>query len=125
MTTTSMELAWIVVKDLKEAIKFYVETIGLKLVEHAEEYGWAELQGQQGGARLGIAQYNAHYGDVKPGQNAFVTFSVQDIEESKDRMKKKGAKFIGETQEVPGQVKLQMIMDSDGNQFQIAQKLRD
>ena len=41
MNLKSMDLAWIVVNDLQKAIKFYTETVGLKLVEFHEEFEWA------------------------------------------------------------------------------------
>ena len=50
MHIDSMDLAWIVVKDLKQAIQYYTETVGLKLMVYDEKFGWAELQGHNGGA---------------------------------------------------------------------------
>lgn len=121
MAVKSLDLAWIVVKDLKKAVKFYTEVVGLQLKELHEEFGWAELRGEDGGAFLGIAQANPS-DEHKPGDNAFVTFTVEDIERTKQSMLSKGAHCVGDVQEVPGHVKLQMIADSDGNQFQIVQK---
>lgn len=118
----SIDLSWIVVQDLKQALKFYTETLGLKLVEYHEEYGWAELQGHNGGSFLGIAQVNAQFPD-KPGQNACVTLTVADLEQSISSLKKKGAKCINGIEEVPGHVKMQRIQDADGNLFQLVQKL--
>lgn len=122
MFVKSMELVWIVVKDLKKAIKFYTETVGLKLMEEHETYGWAELQGHEEGSRLGIAQANSEEA-VQPGSNAVVTFTVENIEEALSDLKKNGAKFLGAVQEVPGHVKMQSVVDGDGNRFQIVQKL--
>ena len=122
MRIKSIGLAWIVVKDLKKAIKFYTETVGLKLMEEHESYGWAELQGHEEGARLGIAQLNSEEA-IQPGSNAVVTFTVENIEEAISDLKKNGAKFLGAIQEVPGHVKMQSVVDSDGNHFQIVQKL--
>ncbi len=59
MKLKSMDFVWIVVNDLEKAIKFYTETVGLKLMELHEEFGWAELEGNKGGARIGIAQKSA------------------------------------------------------------------
>ena len=122
MHVKSMDLSWIVVTDIAQAIKFYTETVGLKLLVKDENFGWAELQGHQGGCRLGIAQYNAEEG-LKPGQNAYVTFSVESLEKALQSMVAKGAKTIGAVQEVPGHVKMQMVVDSDGNHFQMVEML--
>lgn len=122
METESFDLAWIVVKDFKKAVKFYTETVGLKLLKASEEYGWAELQGPDGGAMLGIATESKET-PLKAGQNACLTFTVKNIEKAQASMHKKAAKFLGEIREVPGHVRLLMGIDADGNHFQLAQML--
>jgi len=122
MRTQAIELIWIVVKDLKAAVKFYTETVGLKLMEMNEEYNWAELQGHEGGLRLGIGQATSK--DMpQPGSNAIPALNVENIEDAIKDLKKKGAQLIGEVMEVPGHVKMQSVLDRDGNHFQIVQKL--
>jgi predicted enzyme related to lactoylglutathione lyase len=122
MNLTSMGLAWIVVNDLKQAIEFYTKTVGLKLMEHNEQYGWAELEGHSGGARLGIAQKCTKEEDTnKPGQNAVVTFTVKSLETAVAEMMEKGAKLVGEKEVIPGHVSMQMAEDSDGNKFQLVE----
>ncbi|MBI3508299.1 MAG: VOC family protein [Chlamydiia bacterium] len=122
MKIKEIGLAWIVVKNLKEAIRYYTEVVGLKLAEHNEEYGWAELEGYAGGLRLGIAQESPQE-TVKAGQNAVITFTVSQLEKSKAEMLQKGAKCEGEMLEVPGHVKMQTMVDPDGNRFQICEML--
>jgi predicted enzyme related to lactoylglutathione lyase len=122
MEIKSMDLVWIVVNDLKKAVKFYTETVGFQLKELNEHYGWAELEGKHGGARLGIAQCQIKSeDDVLPGQNAIMTFTVENLDTAKTKLSKQGAKLIGSVQEAPGQVKLQMVADADGNRFQLAE----
>lgn len=123
MSVKSINLAWIVVNDLKNAVKFYTHTIGLKLIEMQEEYGWAELAGHDGGTRLGIAQ-KSDIDPIKPGQNAVVTLTVADLAKTKSDLSKKGVKMQGDVLEIPGQVKLQMVQDQDGNSFQLVEVLR-
>ena len=122
MQVKEIGLCWIVVKDINEAVKFYTEVVGLKLMELHEDYGWAELEGYEGGSRLGIAQANPVDGMV-PGQNAVVTFTVANIEKSKSEIERKGGKCEGDIIEVPGHVKMQTVMDADGNRFQLCQLL--
>jgi predicted enzyme related to lactoylglutathione lyase len=92
--TQSLDLAWIVVKDLKKAVKFYTETVGLKLLELHEEFGWAELQGPDGGARLGIGVENDK-DPIKAGTNACVTFTHFQLAQifSKSCVTKKSALY--------------------------------
>ena len=120
-----MDLVWIVVEDLKKAIKFYTDTVGLKLMEQNDEYGWAELSTPGGGTKLGIAQKCPKSEDVVlPGQNAVMTFTVASLDQAIADMMAKGAELVGKIQEVPGHVKMQMISDVDGNKFQLVEVLQ-
>lgn len=122
MVVKKIELIWITVKDLKAAISYYTEVLGLKLLECNEEYKWAELQGHEGGARLGITQ-ECEQEKTGAGQNAVVTFKVKTLEEKKQEMLAKGAKCDGDVIEIPGHVKLQSMIDPDGNSFQLCQDM--
>lgn len=123
MHAKSFDLAWITVKDLKQAIKFYTEVVGLKVMVLSEEYGWAELQGHEGGARLGIGQMRKE-SDLQI-RNAVPTFTVDDLEKAKEELEKKGAKCHGPIEEIPGHVKMQMVIDNDGNHMQLVQILEE
>ena len=122
MAIKGLNLAWIVVNDLNKAVRFYTDVIGLKLEELDEKFGWAELSGGQGGARLGIAQVKERDG-IRPGQNAVVTLTVENLASSLKDLAQKGGNIIGEVIEVPGVVKMQMIKDHDGNHFQLVEML--
>lgn len=119
MTAQSMDLAWIVVNDFKAAVKFYTEVVGLQVMDINEEWGWAELQGNNG-ARLGIAKQK-ETSEITAGQNAIVTFTVKNLDESKAEMVRKGAVCVGVVQDIPGHVRMQLVRDLDGNQFQLVQ----
>lgn len=121
MKTQGMFLSWIIVKDVPKAIKFYTDVVGLTLKEFHPEYGWAELSGPNG-SLLGIGQ-EGDENPLKAGSNAIVTVSVENLEKAKDHFKKQGAQLIGETVEVPGHVKMQTFMDSDGNTMQLVEEL--
>ena len=120
MSVKEIGMSWIVVKDVKAAVKYYTDVVGLKLMECNEEYGWAELEGHAGGCRLGIAQSNPKE-KMAPGQNAVVTFTVANLDKVKKEMVKKGAKCEGDVIEIPGHVKMQTVLDNDGNRFQICE----
>ena len=120
MEIMGLDLAWVVVKDIRQAIQFYTEVVGLQLNEFNEEFGWAELSGSAGGARLGIAQVSDREA-IQPGQNAVITLTVKNLAQAISDLSGKGAKMIGAVVEVPGAVKLQMVRDSDGNHFQLVE----
>ena len=119
---SKIELSWIVVADLKKAKEFYTKVLGLKVNESSDEYGWLEVQGTDGGSLLGIAQASEQE-EMKAGGNAVVTITVKDLDAAISELKKKHVHFIGDILEIPGQVKMITFSDSDGNRFQLAQKL--
>ena len=121
MNFKGLQLVWITVSNIQQAVKFYTETVGFELREFNEEFGWAELSGKEG-ARLGLSQFNAEFG-YKPGSNAVVTITVDDIEKARAELMEKQVNLIDEVMEVEGQVKLQTFSDSDGNLFQLCQLL--
>lgn len=123
MNSKGMHLAWVVVADLKAAVKFYTGTLGFKVDELQEAFGWAELVSSGSSFRLGLAQYQPHV-EVKAGSNAIITITVDDIATAREEMKKKGVKLLGDVVEVPGQVKMQTFSDVDGNLFQLCELLK-
>lgn len=124
MAIQRMDLAWITTSDIKKAEKFFVETLGMKLSNKAEEWGWLEVTGQEGGFTLGIGQARDHSPSYeKPGNNSVVTLSVPDVVKSKADLEAKGVRFLGDIIEVPGHVKMVTFMDPDNNVFQLVQVL--
>jgi len=121
MKNQGIHLSWISVKDLQAAIRFYTEVVGLTVREQSPEYGWAELSGPSG-CILGIAQECAQ-NDTKPGSNAVVTVTVDDLDKARTLFNQKGAQLVGEIMEVPNHVRIQTFKDHDGNTLQIVQKL--
>ncbi len=121
MKKASIELIWIVVKDLKKAIEFYTEEVGLTLNELHEEFGWAELEGLSG-ARLGLAQERSEE-KIRAGHNGVMTFTVKSLSDAISHLKDGGGTLIGEVQEIPHHIKMQMVRDRDGNHFQLVERL--
>lgn len=117
MAVKKVGLSWINVSDIKKAEEFFVDTLGLKLNEKSDEYGWMELSGTNGGGTFGVGKAMQEE-DV--GTNAVVTFTVDNIEETVKDLKKKGVN-VGEIMEIPGHVKLANFADNDGNLFQLAE----
>lgn len=121
MKTLGIHLSWIVVKDFNAAIIFYTDVVGLTLKEKTEEHGWAELSGPSG-SLLGIIKANPMT-EIPAGANAVVTITVKDIHVACEYFKQKGVSMQGEIMEVPGHVRLQSFMDTDGNHMQLVQEL--
>ncbi|MFA6916359.1 MAG: VOC family protein [Parachlamydiales bacterium] len=117
----SIDLVWIVVDDFDQAIEFFTQKIGFVLDNRSDEMGWAELLGT-GGSRLGIAR-KSEFTPINSGSNAVVTITVDDISISREELKRKGVNLKGEIMEIPGEVKMQMFSDNNGNLFQLVQLL--
>ena len=88
MKAQSINLGWIVVDDLKKAINFYTNVVGLKVETLNEDFGWAELVGSKGGAHLGLAQGNAMT-PISAGSNAIMTLLSQTSMKRANPWKKK------------------------------------
>jgi len=121
MHNQGMHLAWITVSDFKKAIDFYTKILGMKLSTKSEEYEWAELEGE-GGAKVGLCTESEH-SPIKAGENAVMTFTVQNLETTKKSLENKGISLIGDIMTVPGEVKLQLFQDPDGNYGQLVELL--
>lgn len=119
MAVKKIGLSWIAVSNFQKSEQFFLDTLDLKLANKSDEYGWMELTGANGGGVLGVGEQTSEY---KSGQNAVVTFVVDDIEDTKETLIKKGVK-VSEIMEVPGHVLLANFTDPDGNEFQLAEEL--
>ncbi len=113
-------LAWISVSNVAKAKKFFVEKLGLRLSTEDKENNWAELSSPDGGAILGLAKDEEL---IEVGSNAVVTFTVDNLEQTKAELQKKGVRMLGDIMEIPNHVKLQHFVDDDGNNFQLVELL--
>lgn len=122
MKIKQVSLAWITVSDIKKAQDFFCNTLGLQITQDSSaEHGWLELIGHDGGGVLGIAQDQD--APIKPGQNAILTFLVDDIISAHTELKEKGVSLIGDIIEIPGHVKMATFTDPDNNYFQLVQQI--
>lgn len=122
MAIKNIGLSWISISDMRKAREFFVDKLGLKVNTDSAEYGWLELQGKDGGIEFGVGTY-AEGCPIQAGHNAVVTFTVDNIEETKKDLESKGVKFMGGIEEIPGHVKMATFADEDGNVFQLAEIL--
>ncbi len=125
MDIKKIELAWIVVSDFEKSKNFFVDTLGLKINE--EHPSWLELSGSDGGMMLGVGgscdTESKEEWAIKPGQNAVVTLTVDDIEQAKSYLVEKGVTIKGDIIEIPGHVKMLFFTDPDNNFFQLVQEI--
>ena len=109
------------VTDLDRSLDWYRDMLGFQLVYRLADYGWAEIETPVQGFRIGLGQV-----EQMAGQGAITpTFRVVDIEDARAHLEKNGVRFDGETNEVPGMVKLATFYDPDGNPWMLAQVLQE
>lgn len=125
MNIKKMELAWISVGDIARSKQFFTATLGLQIASSAEEHGWLELKSAEAGCMLGVGKDGDGNGPIRPGMNAVLTMTVDDVVTAKAELEGKGVQFVGDILEVPGHVKMVMFQDPDGNCFQLVQHLGD
>ena len=119
MAVKRIDLSWITVSSTDKALHLFKDILGLKVTSEAQEYGWYELQGTEGGMHLGIGKEYHN----KAGHNAVVTFVVDDIVMMKKEMEQKNIRFDGDIMEVEGHVKLATFYDVDNNKFQLVEEI--
>lgn len=127
MVVKKTGLAWINVTDMEKTKRLFVDLLGMKVVDEQPQFGWMELEGVEGGSRIGVGKAmkpeDEECSPIKPGQNAVISLSVNNIEEVRADLEKKGVNFIGEIIEVPGQVKMATFTDHDKNVFQLVEHI--
>lgn len=109
------------VKDFGAALAWYARVLGFETEYAIEGMGWGEIRTNLPGLTIGIQTDPASAGK-QGGQT--LTFSVTDIAAARAELEATGVQFDGETQEIPGMVKLATFMDPDGNRFMLAQTLQ-
>ncbi len=105
--------------DLDKTVAWYQEVLGFQLMYKVEEIAWAELSTSVDGVSLGVGQVESP--QVKGG--ATLTWGVIDIDTARDDIASHGVRFDGETQTIPGMVRLATFFDPDGNRHMLAQDL--
>lgn len=121
-----MNLSWITVSDIQKSKKFFHDILGLKINQDTPEHGWLEVAPVNSTAtcQLGIGQANPEYPEEKPGTNAVITFTVDNIIAEKKRLEDLGVTFLGDIIEIPGHVKMATFLDPDKNKFQLVELLQ-
>lgn len=122
MAIKRIGLSWVGVADTIRSKSFFVDTLGLSLFEDHAEFGWMEVQGEQGGQVLGIGLAGKE--DVlKPGINAVVSMVTDTYDQTKEDFSKKGITFFGEMGGVHDIPRMICFKDPDGNVLQLIEEI--
>jgi len=104
------------VGDMKRAIKFYSDTMGLKLAAHyGDQFAQVEAPGTI------IALHPASKGGPRPGnsESLSIGFAVENLDKAVAELKGKGVSFSRVADDT--QVRLAFFTDPDGNPLYLSQ----
>jgi len=102
---------WLPVTDMRRAVAFYGETLGLEVTEHDGD--WSEVDGN--GLRIGLNGTESPRGDG----GALVAFQPDgELEREVERLTQAGVEFSDEISEHPWG-RIVPFRDPDGNDLQL------
>ena len=107
------------VRNLDDSIGWFKEVLGFEEVFKVAEVGWAEVASPISGVTIGLGQNE----EVDGRGGTTPVFGVTDIDAARAELESKGVPFDGDTQEIPGMVKLATFFDPDGNSYMLSQSL--
>jgi catechol 2,3-dioxygenase-like lactoylglutathione lyase family enzyme len=111
----------VMVSDLNRAIKFYTETLGLKLVNQYQTH-WAEIQAP--GLTIGLHPAGDH--GPKPGnsESLAIGFTVDNLDYDMTVLKNKGIVFSPNITK-DGPVRIALFTDPDRNPLYLCEVLEN
>ena len=106
--------------DMAKAKSWYQDVLGFNFLYEVPDIGWCELATETEGVNVGLSQVES----PKVGAGPVPTFGVKDIDAARARLEANDVRFDGDTQEIPGMVKLATFFDPDGNALMLFQELQ-
>lgn len=104
---------WLPVKDMKRALSFYGDTLGLEVKKETDE--WSELDAN--GLMIGLNARESSGADGNGG--ALLTFQPDGgIEDEVSRLEGQGVSFVGGISDHPWG-RIATFKDSEGNDLQV------
>lgn len=105
--------------DLARSKAWYHEMLGFTPLYELPDIGWCELATECAKVNVGLSQVEEpRVGGPVP------TFGVRDIAAARAMLEARKVRFDGETQTIPGLVKLATFFDPDGNALMLYQELQ-
>ena len=103
------------VSDLRRAIRFYEEVLGLQKKYEFKDYAGFDC----GGVEIGLKTWG---GLEKPRKGEpCVNFLVEDVDEVYKTLRQRGVNFLKEHGDTPWGGRIALFTDPDGNLLQITQ----
>lgn len=109
---------WYSVKSLATTIDFYQDKLGFTTTFHDPESGMAMVNTTTKDCIIGFSE-----AEEVVASTSSTVFEVYDIEQARQALEEKGISFIGETETIPGMVKLATFVDPDGHSLMLSEEL--
>ena len=106
----------LMISDMNRSVKFYVETLGLRLKTRYGDY-FAQIQAP--GTIIALHP-SSKTNPIMKGGSTSIGFSVDDLDKVIQELKAKGVMFTSGVVD-DGQVRIASFMDPDGNQLYLSQ----
>ena len=113
-TDLTFNHAILYVKDAKEAVAFYRDLLGFKVVSSMD--GYARIKAPRGGSTIGLHEFGP--GMKRPPRGAMshrLYFEVRNLDAFCARLKKRGVKFDQEPEDMPWGWRHAYLKDPDGH----------
>lgn len=109
------------VSDLSTSKAWYQDVLGFEVLFELPDQQFCELASPVDRVTVGLSQVS----DFKTGSGTTLTFGVRDIEVARTLLERRGVRFDGPTEEIPGIVKLASLFDPDNNRLMLYESLGD
>jgi predicted enzyme related to lactoylglutathione lyase len=109
------------VSDLRRAVEFYRDTLGLPLQFEEEKFGYASFA--PGGVRLGVARVDPNAPESRSlvGRHTGIGLGVPHLDAAHEQLAAKGVRFTMAPTKQPWGGYMAMFADPDGNIFYLDQ----
>ena len=103
------------VANLDRSIEFYTTTLGFRLTDRRDDLKFAHLATSVPGVQIGLGEVAS-----PPPKGVVLNFEVTNTDAGRRALEAAGVVFQGETQLIPGKVKLAGFLDPDGHRLRLA-----
>jgi predicted enzyme related to lactoylglutathione lyase len=113
----SLAFTFGILRDFERAVRFYSETLGMKLSIRNDQVGWAQLQLEGADLALELDRGERDDGDDDDmvGRFVGVSLAVNDIEQTYRSLRKRGVDFVAPPERMPWGGILAHFRDPDRN----------
>lgn len=112
-----LDIVVIQVKDWSNAVKWYTEKLGLKLLYREDDDQWCQLTFPEGGTNLALLGNSK---EIEKGSNRCLPdILVDNLDQTVKELKTKGVKFKGDIRGGDEGFRIISLQDPEGNELQL------